>query len=195
MNSIMTAYYPIVEEYQAMRTQLMLTLSDSDLAFTPGGANPPLGALCKENGEVEQAYIASFKTFTLDFSYRNNTPGLEGSVAQLAEWFDALDAELKTTVAGLSQADIDGLINKFKESADSLSNIINNINSNNGSLGALLNDKSLYNNLNNVTRSLNILIDYLRAHPKRYVSISIFGGKDKGTYLTEPLNDSATNKR
>ena len=55
MNSIMTGHYPIFEEYQAMRSQLMQTLSDSDLAFTPGGSNSTLGALCKELGEVERA--------------------------------------------------------------------------------------------------------------------------------------------
>jgi hypothetical protein len=108
MNSIMTDYYSIFEEYQAMRTQLMQSLSDTDLAFTPGGANPSLGALCREIGEVQRAYIDSFKSFTLDFSYRNTTPGLAGSVAQLADWFAALDAELKTTVAGLSPEDVAG---------------------------------------------------------------------------------------
>ena len=108
MNSIMTGHYPIFEEYQAMRSQLMQTLSDSDLAFTPGGSNSTLGALCKELGEVERAYIDSFKTFTLDFSYRNNTAGLDNSVQQLVAWFEALDAELKETVAGLSPEDISG---------------------------------------------------------------------------------------
>ena len=108
MNSIMSGYYPIFEEYQAMRTQLMQTLTDGDLAVTPGGANPALGVLCRAIGEVERAYINSFKTFTLDFSYRNNTPGLEASVTRLAEWFAALDTELKETVTGLAQADIDG---------------------------------------------------------------------------------------
>ena len=101
---------------------------------------------------------------------------------------------LQTTTKNLSHADVDGLINKFKESADSLSQIINSISSANGSLGALIHDKALYNNLNNVTRSLNILIDDLRAHPKRYVNVSVFGKKDKGDYLTEPLPDSATTK-
>src|ERR1700687_2976501 len=83
MNTIMTGYYPVFEEYQAMRAQLMQTLSDSDRARTPGGANPSLGALCREIGEVQRAYIDSFKTFTLDFSYRNTAPGLAGSVTQL----------------------------------------------------------------------------------------------------------------
>ncbi len=106
MNSIMTGYYPTFELYQAMRNQLMEILTDADLDYTPGGANPPLGVLCRELGEVERAYIESFKTFTLDFSYRNPEPGLEHSVARLSAWFADLDRELKATIAGLSEDDI-----------------------------------------------------------------------------------------
>lgn len=108
MNSIMTDYYPIFEMYQAIRAQLMQTLTDDDLAYTPGGANPPFGVLCREIGEVERAYIDSFKTFALDFSYRNTTPGLDKSVAQLVAWYSDLDAELKETVGALSEEDISG---------------------------------------------------------------------------------------
>ncbi len=115
----------------------------------------------------------------------------------LAKNNDKIDSTLlylQTTTKHLSQANVDGLINSFKNSADSLSNIINRVNSTDGSVGALINDKSLYNNLNNITRSLNILIDDLRVHPKRYVSISIFGGKAKGEYLTAPLASDTTHK-
>jgi len=108
MNSIMTGYFPAFQEYQAMREQLIATLTDGDLGYTPGGANPPLGALCRDIGEVERAYIDSFKTFVLNFSYRNTTPGLETSVAQLAAWYAVLDADLKATIAGLSEEDIAG---------------------------------------------------------------------------------------
>lgn len=107
MNSIMTDYYPTFELYQAIRGQLMEILKDSDLAYTPGGSNPTLGALCLQMGEVEQAYLTSFKTFTLDFSYRNATPGLQKSVAQLSAWYTQLDAELKATLEALSQETID----------------------------------------------------------------------------------------
>jgi hypothetical protein len=107
MNSIMTGYFiPAFQLYQAIREQLLQTLTDDDLRYTPGGANPPLGVLCREIGEVEQAYIDSFKTFALDFSYRNTTPGLERSVAQLIAWYAELDAELKATIEGLSEEDI-----------------------------------------------------------------------------------------
>jgi len=106
MNSIMREYFPTFQLYQVMRDQLMEILADDDLSFQPGGANRPLGELCREIGEVEYAYIQSFKTFTLDFSYRNTTPGLEGSVARLSEWFAELDRELKATIEGLSEDDI-----------------------------------------------------------------------------------------
>jgi phospholipid/cholesterol/gamma-HCH transport system substrate-binding protein len=124
-----------------------------------------------------------------------NMSDITGNIARNNSKIDSTLTYLQTTTRNLSQADVDGLINKFKESADTLSNIINHINSTDGSLGALLNDKSLYNNLNNITRSLNVLIDDLRVHPKRYVGISIFGKKDKGDYLTAPLpTDSSTKK-
>lgn len=110
-----------------------------------------------------------------------------GNLAKNNQKIDSTLTYLQTTTRNLSQADIDGLINGFKQSADSLSAIINKINSTNGSMGALINDKALYNNLNNTVRSMNVLIDDLRAHPKRYVNISVFGRKDKGDYLTAPL--------
>jgi len=105
VNTIMTDFYPIFEEYQAMRGQLMHILTDADLAFTPGGANPSLGVLCRTIGEVQRAYLDSFKTFALDFAYRNPTAGLESSVALLSAWFAELDAELKAAVAALSDED------------------------------------------------------------------------------------------
>ena len=106
MNSILTDYFPMFRMYQALRTQLMDSLRDDDLSYTPGGANPPLGALCVEIGETEHAYVQSFKTFAIDFSYRNPDSGLETSVSRLAAWYQAMDAELEATLAGLTEEDV-----------------------------------------------------------------------------------------
>jgi phospholipid/cholesterol/gamma-HCH transport system substrate-binding protein len=51
------------------------------------------------------------------------------------------------------------------------------VNSNDGTLGLLMNDKKLYQNLESTSRSLNILLDDFRVHPKRYVNVSVFGKK------------------
>ena len=110
MNSIMEEYYPVFEMYQALRDQLMKILADDDLDYQPGGENPTLGALCREMGEVEHAYIQSFKTFEQDFSYRTEEPGLEGSVEELTVWFKELDGELKAAIEALSQDDVENRV-------------------------------------------------------------------------------------
>ena len=106
MNSIMQEVYPLFEMYQALREQLMSSITDTDLQVTLGGDNVTLGALCKEIGEVEYAYIQSFKTFKQDFSYRNEEEGLDQSVERLTDWFKALDQDLKSTLESLSEEDI-----------------------------------------------------------------------------------------
>ena len=77
---------------------------------------------------------------------------------------------------------LDVAVNNFKEGSEK-------INSKDGSLGLLLNDKHLYENLESTANKLNILLDDIRVHPRRYVNISIFGRKDKGNYITAPLID------
>ena len=106
MNSIITHYYPIFQTYQGLRDVLMEILEDEDLGYRPTAQNPTLGELCREIGEVEQDYIDSFKTFRLDFSFHNEQPGLESSVALLSAWFAALDRELRAAIESRSEDDI-----------------------------------------------------------------------------------------
>jgi hypothetical protein len=97
---------PFFTDYQALRAQLMEILSDDDLGYRLDGANPSLGALCREIGEIERSYIESFKTFRQDFGYRNADPRLESSVAALSSWYAELDSELRAAIESLSEDDI-----------------------------------------------------------------------------------------
>lgn len=106
MNRIISEQYGLFRLYQRLREQLLATLSDDDLAFTPGGANPTLGYLCVEIGEIERAYIDSFRSFALSFDYRHADRSLEGSIAGLREWYAALDADLYAAIEALSDEDI-----------------------------------------------------------------------------------------
>jgi hypothetical protein len=106
MNSIIKEQGPVLEQTQALRNQLMEILTDADLSYSPGGESPTLGALCREMGEVQQAYITSFQTFEQDFGYRVEDPELERGVERLAAWFQALDGELRAVLESLSEEDI-----------------------------------------------------------------------------------------
>lgn len=116
-----------------------------------------------------------------------NLSSFTGNLAENNKRINATMSNLETTTRNLSQADINGTINQLRGTVERLNSAVAKIDSREGSLGRLLNDNQLYDNLAKTTHSLNILMDDIRVHPKRYVSLSIFGGKSKGPYLTSPL--------
>lgn len=120
----------------------------------------------------------------------DNVNSITANLAKQNEKIDATLSNIKTTTENLSQADLKGSVASFKKSIDNLNGVISKMNSTEGSLGLMMNDKNLYNNLNNSVRSANILLDDLRAHPKRYLNFSVFGKKDKSGYLVAPLDST-----
>ena len=106
MNTIMQNIYPIFEHYQGLRKDLVAEFTDADLAFRPSQHNESLGQLCREIGEIQVSYIRSLQTFSQNFDYRNETPGLEDSVEMLTAWFVELDQELKEVVAAIPEEDV-----------------------------------------------------------------------------------------
>ena len=106
MNRYFQEKWSWIEGTHGMRLQLLDALSDERLAFNPGGENVTLGALCRESGDVEYSYIQSLKTFKQDWSYHNETPGIETSVAQLRAWYQQMDEEMKALVEGFSDDDL-----------------------------------------------------------------------------------------
>ena len=112
MNRYMQEKWPWIEGTHGMCSQLLDTMSDTDLTFNPGGQNITLGALCREIGEIEHSYIQSLKTFKQDWSYRNTEVGLESSVTRLNAWFQTLDEEMKATVSALSDEDLNKTVDR-----------------------------------------------------------------------------------
>lgn len=112
MNRYMQEKWPWIEGTHGMRSRLLDSLSDADLAFSPGGQNMTLGALCREMGEIEYSYIQSLKTFEQDWLYHNTEAGLVSSVTQLQAWYNTLDEEMKATVSALSDEDLTKTVNR-----------------------------------------------------------------------------------
>lgn len=89
-----------------------------------------------------------------------------------------LDNTNKLT-GNLAQLDIESTKQQVDQTIANVQELTAKLNSNNGTLGLLMNDASLYNNLNSTMRSADSLLVNLRQHPKRYVHFSLFGKKDK----------------
>ena len=86
---------------------------------------------------------------------------------------------LKTTTDNLSQARIQETIAKLEKMADELNIVMQKVNSGQGTIGMAVNDKQLYNEVNTTLKSLNELTTDLKAHPSRYINVTIFGRKAK----------------
>jgi phospholipid/cholesterol/gamma-HCH transport system substrate-binding protein len=79
----------------------------------------------------------------------------------------------------LSQMQLAQTVERTNRSIDNLNQMLSQINQGQGSLGKLTKNDSLYNNLNQFAADLDALVVDLKENPKRYVSISVFGRKDK----------------
>lgn len=76
-----------------------------------------------------------------------------------------------------SSAKIKQTVDKAHQSLEQFYLVMEKINTGQGSMGMLIHNDSLYNNLNNSALELNLLLEDMRINPKRYVQFSIFGSK------------------
>ena len=81
--------------------------------------------------------------------------------------------------ANLASLDVQGTLNKVNQTLESAHQFTEKLNSNQGSLGLLMNDTKLYDNLTSTISHADSLVIDLKAHTKCYVHFSVFGRKDK----------------
>jgi hypothetical protein len=106
MSSLSQEKWSWIEGTHGMRGELLNSLGDAELAFSPGGQNVTLGELFVEIGDIEYSYTQSLKTFEQDWSYHNAEEGVQSHVSQLSEWFQVLDGAMKTVVDELTDDDV-----------------------------------------------------------------------------------------
>jgi len=79
----------------------------------------------------------------------------------------------------LKKADLAATVIKLQTTLDSFNSVLDSIQSGSGSIGKLMNDDALYNNLEAASKELEELLYDFKMHPKRYVNVSVFGKKAK----------------
>lgn len=109
---------------------------------------------------------------TLMAGLNKNVPGM------MAKANNVLD-NTETLTANLAAVDVASTMRQVDQTIANVQQLTAKLNSNEGSLGLLMNDTQLYDNLNSTMRNADSLVIDLRQHPKRYVHFSIFGRKDK----------------
>jgi phospholipid/cholesterol/gamma-HCH transport system substrate-binding protein len=78
----------------------------------------------------------------------------------------------------LQKANIGVTVAKMEESVGLLNAMLDSINQGKGSLGRLMHDEALYNNMEATTKEMEQLLKDMKENPKRYVHFSVFGKKE-----------------
>ena len=103
----------------------------------------------------------------------NNILGKD--IPQLARTFNTAGESVTALTENLNKIDLQQTLDSVNITIGSVHQMMEQMQSTDGTLGLLMRDPSLYNNLNHTVQSADSLVTDLKAHPKRYVHISVFG--------------------
>lgn len=112
------------------------------------------------------AILSNLQNITTEIN--NATPMLTASMTNLEE-----------ITASINGADLGSTITSANSTIEELNVTLKQINSKQGTIGSLVYDGQMYENLNSASANLSYLLSDLAENPKRYVHFSIFGKKDK----------------
>lgn len=119
----------------------------------------------------------------LDHLLQDNKPKLDSTFTYLETTTDNL-AQFSDS---LSQVEINALATSLQGTLDHFESIMQKIDDGEGSVGQLINNEELYNNLEGASKELEELLRDFKLHPERYVNVSVFGKK------TKPYEESKDN--
>lgn len=100
-------------------------------------------------------------------------PPITHDVKSITGNVSVASAELTQLTGKVNSLPIDSLMNELQKTAANLHELTRQLNNPNSTLGLLMNDPALYNNINKTVRSLDSLFIDIKANPKRYISIKL----------------------
>ena len=94
-------------------------------------------------------------------------------------------------VDSLKELELHKIITSTSKTADQLEHMISKVDSGGGTLGKMIYDPLLYNNLNTAVEDLDFLLVDFQANPQRYINVSVFGGKVKEKSIIKKIKPSS----
>lgn len=118
-------------------------------------------------------------TASLNANSRQIEGLLRNDVPRLAAKMDTIGSDLAAITGNLKQIDYAATMEEVNATLANVKQLTDRLGQNDNTVGLLLNDPTLYNNLSATAANAASLLDDLKSHPKRYVHFSLFGRKDK----------------
>ena len=162
LGGMLPAIEKMIPKLDSIMSSLNMLLADPALRNT----------LHNVEGMTANLDATSRELRTLSASLNSEVPGM------LQKTNGVLDNTQQLT-ANLSTIDVADMMAKVDRTLKNVEEMTQRLNNAEGTLGLLMRDKSLYQNLTRTAADADSLMIDLKQHPKRYVHFSIFGKKDK----------------
>ena len=167
----------INRQIEPLSRQLQSTITSVDSIFT-GASNilnrqtqeeikESINVLTSAIKAINSSSIIIEKTLTDKNAQINNT----------IDNFEKISSNLSEVSDELNSFGLSNLLSNLEVSVDGINSIVNKLDSDKSTIGKLINEDEVYNNLNSSIESLNSLISDIKANPKKYVHFSVFGRK------------------
>ena len=170
----------VTEKLNPLQAKVENVIVSADSLMT--GLTDVLDTKSRENLKLSiaklNATISNFENISksVDQLIKSNEEKL-GKTLENAELMTNNLAKLSDT---LVNANLGLTIKNLEATVTNLNKILASVNEGNGTLGKLLNDEEMYNNLTNASKEMEELLREMKLHPKRFVHFSLFGKKEKG---------------
>lgn len=132
--------------------------------------NPALGSTLKNVEELTSALNSMTKSLNAS---AKAVPEVIGGVNSVVASVDSLVADLNALSSKLATAPIDSTVANFNKISEDIAVLTSRLKDPDSTLGNLLNDSGLYDNLNNAAQSIDSLLIDIRKNPKRYINIKL----------------------
>ena len=167
----------INRQIEPLSRQLQSTITSVDSIFT--GASNVLNRQTqeeiKESISVLTSAIKAIKNSSIIIEQTLTSKNTQ--INNTIDNFEKISSNLSNVSDELNSFGLSTLLSNLEVSVDGIGSIVNKLESDNSTIGKLINEDEVYNNLNSSIESLNILINDIKANPKKYVHFSVFGRK------------------
>ncbi|NUY79976.1 MCE family protein [Flavobacterium sp. MAH-1] len=103
----------------------------------------------------------------------------KGKIDNVVSNFEKVSSDFNKISSDLEKAELDKAVESLKTTLTKVDNLMAQIDSGKGTMGKLIKDDALYDNLAKTSRELELLLQDVRLNPTRYINVSLFGKKNK----------------
>jgi len=169
----------VSDKLAPLQQKIEKMIVNADLLLT--NLNEVLDTKSKEN--LKNSISNLSKTIEGINSVVDNTNSIllnnKGNIDKTLTNLNKVSTDFSKISDSLSKANITKVVTNLEKTLSNVDKIMNDLQSGKGSLGKMVNDDALYNNLEKTSKELELLLQDLRLNPTRYVNVSLFGKKNK----------------